>query len=62
MSTGGKSRFEAGSVTDGGTKTGGESAGGKGAEGFVALANGCARIGVAEGGASYTCVPPGSGP
>ena len=48
-STGRKSRFETGSVTDGGTKTGRGSAGGKGAAGFVTVVTGCAGIRVADG-------------
>ena len=49
-------------MTDGGTKTGSESPGGKGATGFVAVASGCAGIGVADGVASIMCLPQRSGP
>ena len=62
-SIGRKSRFETGSVTDGGTKTGsGGSAGGEIASGLVTVATGCAGIGVAQGWVSVMCVPPRSGP
>ena len=61
-STGGKSRFETGSVTAGETAWGSGACGGKGASVLVTVATGCARIGVADGLASIMCMPPRSGP
>ena len=58
-STGRKSMFETGSVTDGSTKAGSGSAGGKGAAGFATVSTGCAGIGVADRVASSMRTPPG---
>ena len=58
-STGRKSRFETGSVTDGGTKTGSGTAGGEGAPVFATVANGDTGIGVAHGEGSTMRTPRG---